>query len=122
DDRRGCKQHVTPHLTACVAKILAEAVKPSPRPDFAAGFGHARWIPELTASLRAGFRFGHPGIDEIGRALFQMRFDLRAQMLVAALHGSTAFITRPMPSSIRSKLDTSRSSCLRPAGVILYTR
>lgn len=34
-------------------------------------------------------------------------------------HDSAGRITRLMPSSMRSKLETSRSSCLRPAAVTL---
>jgi hypothetical protein len=37
-------------------------------------------------------------------------------------HVCAGRITREIPLSIRSKLDTSRLSRLRPAGVILYTR
>jgi hypothetical protein len=62
------------------------------------------------------FRLPDSRFDQLQSLLFDVSVDLAAKAF--PIHGRTAFIAREIPSNICWKLDTSRSSCLRPTAVI----
>src|SRR5579871_4224581 len=116
-DREQGKQPVGSHGPKGVAQVLSQLLEPGPDPNLTAGFDHSSSVPEFAARALPGFRLGHSRFDQVESLLFDMGPDLRVQ--IPPIHDSTAFMARATPSSICSKLDTSRSNCLRPAAVIL---
>src|SRR5260370_116470 len=111
-----------------MAHILRDSLQRCPSPRFAAPLGDQRCVSELSAGVPSGLLRGHAPLDEFRHLFLDVRLDLFSHLAVDStappkiekpLHDSDGRITRAIPSSMRSKLDISRSSCLRPTAVIL---
>src|SRR5215471_5354857 len=105
-----------------VPQVLPKPVDPNPTPNLTAGFRYLRHVSKLAACHPQRFLLRHPGLYQFVGPLGDMRRNLLLNVvppLPEPTHDRTGFITRAMPSSIRSKLDVSFSRCFLPKAVTL---
>ena len=128
-DRRRGKRRRAAKLADGVAHVAGEIVGRAPPPDIPAHLANERHASERAPGGgdrgRTGHSLRHQRID----LLLEVKLDLVGEVAVHAAareeiadpakraHGFTGVSTSLMPSSICSKLDTSRSRCFLPAGV-----
>ncbi len=129
EDRRGSKRRGAAKLTDRVTDVAREIVGQSPSPHVATLLADARDVAERAVRRGDGVGAreagGHQRID----FLVEVKRDLVGEVAIHAVareqaadpaqgaHGFTGVNTSLIPSSICSKLETSRSRCFRPAGV-----
>src|SRR5579863_4124592 len=98
-------------------------IQDCPAPDLAAALLNQSHIPELSPGRGHGLLARQARRHEFFCFLTEMLLDLLPEIAVNSAtekgHGSPGERTRVMPSSMRSKLDISRSRCLAPAAVSL---
>src|SRR5690242_6445064 len=97
-------------------------------PGFASTLLDQRHVTELTVRGCGSFSGRHAAFDQLIGLFFQMLADLFGKVFAETLsstqlrdpvHDFTGARTRVIPSSMRSKLETSRSRCLLPLAVSL---
>jgi hypothetical protein len=127
DGRDSAEQRVVAQRAEPDAQIADDVLGGEKAPDFAAVFKQEGGVSELAARLGEGGAGAHASLHQLVRLFLDVRFQFAGQFAVQAAapenacdaaHDSEGLSTRLMPDSMRSKLDSSRWSCFRPAGVM----
>ena len=115
-DRHGRESRIAAEHSDAVAQLLPELIEPDGNPYGAGTLLSERHATELAQRGIPGVARGHPAGDVVvGLAL-----DVIANLAVEVRQGMlrhARFNTRPIASAIRSQLDVSIASCLRPFAV-----
>ena len=104
-----------------MAEVSRDALEPRSTPSLAADFGVKCRIAEFSPGPLARCLFPHAAFHELVGSLCNVGLDLVGKVATQSseFHDAAGRITLAMPSIIRSKLDTSLTSCFRPVAVSL---
>jgi hypothetical protein len=113
-------------LTRGEPEVAHDRVERRKRPGVAAILFQASHVTERAAGFSDSAGTRHPASHQLGDTLIQVCLDLFVEVVVQPApreelakrdHAPSSESTRVMPSSIRSKLETSRVRCLAPSFV-----
>ena len=129
EDGGKCERRRVPELTDRIPHVAGQIPRPADAPDIFAYFADQGGIAKGSACFGDGGGSTHSRGDELVGLFLDVQLDFVSELALPAaaseiaperarrIHGFTGVRTSRMPSSICSKFETSRSRCLRPAGV-----